>query len=774
MITHLFPGQGSQHRGMGGALFDEFRAVTDKADSILGYSIKTLCLDDPDTRLTNTIFTQPAVYVVNALSWMKTLIEATPPDMVAGHSLGEYNALLAAGVFSFETGLQLVRQRALLMAKAPAGTMMAVLGLDASRVEVVLKDQTALDVDLANDNAPDQTVLAGSARALEALIEPLTRAGAARCVMLNVGGAFHSRAMHASAQEFATHLETVTFAAPRIPVIANVTAEPYPAETVGNILARQMRATVQWRRTMDYMRRSGVSEMVEVGPGRVLTGLYRANAKTETQPAAAVAPGLSAVPTVHGSAPRARAARTPAQISAESLGSDDFRREYGVRYAYVAGSMYRGIASTALVVRMGKAGLLGFLGSGGLRLGVLETAIQSIQDQLRDGKPYGVNLLHHADDPALEAETVELFLRYDIRNVEAAAYIEVTEPLAHFRFKGAYRDAQGRATTPRRVIAKVSRPEVARGFLSPPPEPMLRNLVASGKLSEAEAALARELPVSDDICVEADSGGHTDGGVAYVLMPAMRQLRDELMRAHGFARPIRLGAAGGIGSPDAAAAAFLLGADFIVVGSINQCSPEAGTSDAVKDMLQRLDVQDTTYAPAGDMFELGAKVQVMKKGVLFPARGNKLYDLYRHYDSIEAMDPSVREMIERRYLKRGIDEVWEDTRRYYLERRPHEIERAERNPKHKMALIFKWYFARTTRLAVDGDTSQAADFQVHCGPAMGAFNRFVRGTDLEPWRARHVDVIADRLMQGAAAAMAEFYARWDTDDSQAGRRRRAG
>jgi trans-AT polyketide synthase/acyltransferase/oxidoreductase domain-containing protein len=759
MIAYLFPGQGSQHRGMGGELFDQFRAVTDKADALLGYSIRTLCIEDPGNRLTNTMFTQPAVYVVNALTWMGKLIDGTPPDVVAGHSLGEFNALLAAGVINFETGLKLVQQRASLMAKAPEGTMMAVLGIGAAQVETVLREQGAANVDLANDNAPDQVVLAGAAASLEALIAPLTKAGAALCKMLPVGGAFHSRAMEAAAREFAAHLDSVTFAAPKIPVIANVTAEPYPADSVAAILGRQMRSSVQWRRTMDWLRQRGVSEIVEVGPGRVLAGLHRANSGASVSRAI---PRPMVATAVRSQPPLAAA---PVPITAATLGAETFRRTYRTRYAYVAGAMYSGIASPALVVRMGKAGLIGFLGSGGLRLSVIEDAIRRIQDELRNGEPYGVNLLHHADDPALEAETADLLLRCDVRNVEAAAYMEMTAPLVHFRFKGAYRDGQGRPAALRQVMAKVSRPEVARAFLNPPPDALLRNLVAAGKLSDVEAAIARELPVSEDLCVEADSGGHTDGGVAYALMPAMRQLRDELVRTHRFRMPIRLGAAGGIGTPLAAAAAFMLGADFILTGSINQCSPEAGTSDAVKDMLQRMDVQDTAYAPAGDMFELGAKVQVMKKGVLFPGRANKLHDLYRQYESIEAMEPAVRDLVERRYLRRGIDEVWADTRRHYLERRPAEIERAERNPKHKMALIFKWYFARTTRLAVEGDVGQAADFQVHCGPAMGAFNRFARGTDLESWRARHVDVMADRLMRGAAAVLTEFYAGLGQDES---------
>jgi trans-AT polyketide synthase/acyltransferase/oxidoreductase domain-containing protein len=259
------------------------------------------------------------------------------------------------------------------------------------------------------------------------------------------------------------------------------------------------------------------------------------------------------------------------------------------------------------------------------------------------------------------------------------------------------------------------------------------------------------MPISADVCVEADSGGHTDAGVALVLLPAMRRLRDDMQARFGYAQPIRVGAAGGLGSPESIAAVFVLGADFVVTGSVNQCSPEAATSVAVKEMLATADVQDTAYAPAGDMFELGARVQVLRKGTLFPARGNKLYQLYRQYDSLDDIDDKQRRSIERTYFRRSFDEAWAEVRRHYLMTgRPEELAHAERDPKHRMALVFRWYFARTTRAAIEGEEQDRVNYQVHTGPAIGAFNRSVRGTALERWENRHVDAIAEWLMTGAA------------------------
>ena len=444
-------------------------------------------------------------------------------------------------------------------------------------------------------------------------------------------------------------------------------------------------------------------------------------------------------------------------IDPASLGDAGFRADYGLKYAYTAGSMYKGIASEALVVALGRAGLIGYFGTGGLTMSRIEAAIDTIQSQLTEGQPYGMNLLHAMEQPELEERTVDLFLARGIRFVESAAYTDVTPSVVRYRLKGVSRGPNDTIVTPNRILAKVSRPEVARAFMSPAPEAMVRELVASGRLTPQEAELGRSVPVSGEICVEADAGGHTDQGVAYAIMPAMLLLRDEMMSRHGYGRRIRIGAAGGIGSPEAAAAAFIMGADFITTGSINQCTVEAGTSDSVKDMLQDMNVQDTAYAPAGDMFESGAKVQVLRKGVFFPGRANKLYELYTRHNSLDEIDGQTRRQLEEKYFKRSIDDVWAETKEYYARTKPG-FEKLVLSPKQKMALIFKWYFVHSTRIAMRGTEEEKVNYQVHCGPALGSFNQWVKGTSLESWRNRHVDDIAERIMHGAATVLTSRYA----------------
>lgn len=453
-------------------------------------------------------------------------------------------------------------------------------------------------------------------------------------------------------------------------------------------------------------------------------------------------------------------------IDPARLGDSAFRSDYRLKYAYTTGSMYKGIASEALVIAMARAGLIGYFGTGGLKLDRINDAIDRIKSSVTEQQSFGMNLLHHMTDRESEERTVDLFLSRGIRFVESAAFMDVAPSVVRYRLRGVTRGPGETINTPHCVLAKVSRPEVARAFMSPAPDKMLRDLVAGGGLTAEEAELGQHIPVAGEVCVEADSGGHTDRGVAYALMPAMLRLRDEIMARHRYQKRIRVGAAGGIGTPESAAAAFIMGADFITTGSINQCTVEAGTSDIVKDMLQDMDVQDTAYAPAGDLFESGSKVQVLRKGVFFPGRANKLYELYTSHNSLDEIDSQTRKQIEEKYFGRSFDDVWLETKSYYSRLDP-QFEKRELSPKQKMSLIFKWYFIHTTRLAMRGVEEGRVNFQIHCGPALGAFNRWVKGTDIEPWRNRHVADIAERIMHGAASVLSQRYAEAALNDTPA-------
>jgi trans-AT polyketide synthase/acyltransferase/oxidoreductase domain-containing protein len=792
----LFPGQGAQRRGMGRDLFDRYPEAMAAADRILGFSVRELCLDDSGGRLTDTRYLQPALFVVNELTRRAYAAREPAPDYLAGHSLGEYNALLAADAFDFETGLALVARRGELMGRATGGAMTAVVGPGVARIADLLAEAGVDDVDLANLNSAEQVVLSGPAESLRRAAGAVTAAGAGRCVPLRVSAAFHSRHMADAAREFAAFLDGFELRDPRIPVIANVTARPYRPGEVGRLLAAQVHSAVRWSESMRHLLAQGVHRVAEQGPGRVLTGLWddaangpvpepqaaagsasgpaevgeaadgasaagrAAPAAPVSAPAAVLAPSPSRVGSAAGSATPVseRSADGMTTLTPERLGSAAFRADYGVRYAYLAGSMYKGIASTELVARMARAGLLGYFGTGGLRTERIEAAIATLRGELGPDGSFGMNLLHALHDPELEESTVRLFLRHGVRFVEASGFTRPTRALVLYRLSRAHRDGAGRAVAPNRLLAKVSRPEVATAFMEPAPEALVRSLLADGLLSAAEAEAGRALPLAGEVCAEADSGGHTDAAVAYTLMPAMTGLRDRMVAERGYPDGIRIGAAGGLGAPEGLAAAFVLGADFVVTGSVNQCTPQAGTSDTVKDLLAQADVQDTGYAPAGDMFEIGARVQVLWRGTLFAARANKLYQVYRQYDGLESIDAKLRRTIEEGWFRRDLEQVWKETREYYLRvGRPQEVERAEQDPKHRMALVFRWYFVHSTRMAMRGDPAERVNYQIHTGPAIGAFNRFAAGTALADWRNRHVDAVAEALMAGAAQVLRDRF-----------------
>lgn len=446
----------------------------------------------------------------------------------------------------------------------------------------------------------------------------------------------------------------------------------------------------------------------------------------------------------------ANAAESPSLAS--SLGSAAFRRRYRTRFAYATGAMYRGIASPKLVVRVGKAGMIGYFGTGGLTPPEIEDGIHYIQSALVLGEPYGANLLANEKAPERELEAVQLLMRCKVQNIEASAFVRMTPAIVLFRLKGLRRGKSGAIECQHNVMAKVSRPEIAERFMSPPPFDIVQRLVQEGKITAAEAEMAQRIPMSHDICAEADSGGYTDGAIPTILLPAMLRLRDDLSATYGYDEAICVGQAGGIGTPVAAAAAFLMGADFILTGSINQCTVDAGTSPAVKSLLQDLGVQDTDYAPAGDMFDSETKVQVLKRGVFFPARAATLYNMYQSFDSLDEVPARILEAIEKSYFKRSVQEVWSEMKAHlHRTGKQQEIARAEKDGKYKMALVFRWYFFHSAQLAMKGADDERVNYQVHTGPALGAFNQLVKGTTLETWTNRHADEIGVLLMREAAA-----------------------
>jgi trans-AT polyketide synthase, acyltransferase and oxidoreductase domains len=440
-------------------------------------------------------------------------------------------------------------------------------------------------------------------------------------------------------------------------------------------------------------------------------------------------------------------------IYPEYLGDRYFLELHKVKYPYIVGEMANGIATAECVIAAVQHGFMGSFGAAGLTPNIVEENLCRIKQTLGTTDSWGSNLIHSPNEPAIEAAVVDLYLKHDIVRVSSSAYMELSPHIVRYAFTGLHTDSNGHIQRKNHVLAKISRPEVARQFMQPVPTDMLRNLVANNLLTEQEANLATHLPVAEDITVEADSGGHTDNQVLTAQFPIIKQMSIEFSEQYQYARYLRVGAAGGLGTPHSLAAAFSMGADYVLTGSVNQGAVEAGVCEKAKELLAQAELADVEMAPAADMFELGVDLQVLKRGTMFSRRAIKLYDLYKKHNAIEEIPDADKTLLEKQYFRADLETVWQQTEVYFQERDPKQIEMAKKNPKYKMALIFRSYLGQSSRWAIIGDESRALDYQLWCGPAMGSFNYWTKDSFLATVAARTVGQIGLNLLEGAAVIL---------------------
>ena len=440
-------------------------------------------------------------------------------------------------------------------------------------------------------------------------------------------------------------------------------------------------------------------------------------------------------------------------ITPESFGNQDFKKEYNLKYAYMAGSMANEISGIDMVIAFAKQGFLASYGSGGVSAKKVEEAILKIQKELPNG-PYCFNLINSPHEPELEKNIVDLYLKYNVNVIEASAFINLTPNLVYYRVSGLSSDNCGNVVIKNKIIAKISRDKIARRFMEPAPKKFVDKLLEQNLITSEQAELAKLVPMADDVTVEADSGGHTDNRPMVSIYTVIRNLRDEVQSEFKYAKNIRIGLGGGISTPESLLAAFVMGADYVVTGSINQGCIEAGTSVDVKKALAEAEVTDVDMCPAADMFEMGVKVQVLKKNTLYPIRAQKFYDIYSRYNSIDEIPKDEKEKIEKQILQKTMEEVWTETVEFFSKRNGLDlIEKAKNDPKKKMALIFRWYLGLSPSWARNAVSERKLDYQIWCGPSMGAFNNWVKGTDLEKPENRFVAEIAKKIMNAAAYLM---------------------
>ncbi|RAN34626.1 PfaD family polyunsaturated fatty acid/polyketide biosynthesis protein [Hyphomonas pacifica] len=438
-------------------------------------------------------------------------------------------------------------------------------------------------------------------------------------------------------------------------------------------------------------------------------------------------------------------------IYPEWLGDRAFAQAHGARFNYVVGEMARGIATPRMVIEAVRCGCVGFYGSAGLQPDAIDVGLKEVKSVLGpDQISWGANLIHSPQQPGYEARVVDLFLERGVRRLSASAYMRLSPEIVRFTALGLARAKDGSITRANHVFAKVSRAEVAEQFMAPAPENILKALAAEGRISEAQADLAAQVPVALDITAEADSGGHTDNRAAAPLFSSLCLARDRVMERSGIdANMIRIGLGGGIATPHGVAAAFQMGAAYVLTGSINQAAVESGLSERARQLLAKAGPADVTMAPAADMFEQGIEVQVLKRGTLFAMRARKLHAFYRAGASYETMSTEDRKWLDG-VLGESFPAAWQKTRAYIQKANPKEASRAETDGNKRLALVARRYLFMAAQWARDGAEDRVSDYQIWCGPAQGAFNEWAAGTFLEPIKNRTVRQIALNLMEGAA------------------------
>ncbi|TFH87344.1 [acyl-carrier-protein] S-malonyltransferase [Billgrantia azerbaijanica] len=545
MKAFVFPGQGIQRKGMGSTLLPRYPELVSLADEVLGYSIASLCLEDPHNELNLTAFTQPAIYVVSYLGYLAAVDGEDSPDFLVGHSVGEYAALAAADVFDFATGLRIVQMRAALMAQADAGGLAAVLGRSQPQVTEMISASAIQGIEIANINSPSQIVVGGPSEALQSFVSFCSDKGC-RALMLKVSGPFHTSHMKQAQQQFRTYLADIPFQAPSIPVIANLTAEPHLAETFPETLARHIASPVQWKLCIEYLLNGGVEEFIEIGSPAILTPMID-DIRSNFSPA---------------DRGRQKGVQNEDLTPPASTGwtSHDFCQHFSCSYPFVIGSLGNGGAGPELISSVARHGVLSILDTEALDLDTLDMTLAKLAaDETTRGK-FGAALNASAAVSDHLDRLLQLFRQHDIRCIEVRGQSKPSAAISRFR-----EESSGET----RLLARVQDAEAAKAFLT-----------------EADA-----------VCIDL-SAPHTTQVSSLALVLEVMAQREALISAQPHRQKPLIGVGGIAGSAPLVEALLALGADFVMGGSAFLITREASLPAEIKSRLRQLSYRQ--YRPLPD------------------------------------------------------------------------------------------------------------------------------------------------------------------------------
>lgn len=724
----VFPGQGSQQVGMGAQLFSEFPELVKEADEILGYSIEQLCLHDPDKKLSKTEFTQPALYVVESLSYLMRKREKLSIKAVAGHSLGEYTALFASGAFDFSTGLRLVKKRGELMSAAKVdGGMAAVLNVDADKIESLLVKSKLAEIDIANFNKPDQIVIAGPKDKLKLAERIITRVGGT-FIPLNVSAPFHSRYMESAAKQFEQFLDEFEFGDLDIPVISNVTARPYQRSEIKVVLAKQICSPVRWSESVRYLMGMGDLDFIEVGPGDVLSKLA-ANIIKNCEPIVTDSPAgqeSSVVVKEAGQTANLMGVRRGDSEKQEPrlsiIGNDmGFSRYFSCASNYLIGAMD---GSVSYMSAARASGLLSYIT-------LPRSDIDSARSLIGEASKNGLGVRFQANFLVPEDEIIiaDALIEGHICHIEAEGFFRPTKALVKLRIKSAS------ANSSSRLLIRASSLEAAKKFMRPADQELVNQLVRDEQITAEEVSIAKELPLADAIAYS---------GEWQQLQQLIQARDDQIGRGKPFVdgRRVFIGSAYGIGSPSTVISAVTCGAEFVIADSIYLCTRESGVKSEIKSLLQVLNEADIAMAPHPDLFEFGQQVPVVDRNGSYVSYAKALLRIWKSEESVDKLSSYSLSVLEA-YALGELHEIWtnivKEPNRFSLR----EVEDAAQHPRLKLSLIIKY-------LLMEKSISDGIPLGI--GKELGEFNRWLNKKGVIEWQDRKLIDIASKVIDESSRA----------------------
>jgi len=558
MKAFIFPGQGSQRKGMGAELFAKYPDYVKQADDILGYSIEALCVDDKQQQLNFTAYTQPAIFVVSVLTYLEELESSGQPDSVAGHSIGEYAALFAAQVFEFDTGLRIVKKRAELMSQAEGSSLAAVVGLSKHELQSRIDDSHLFGIEIANINSPRQIVI-GSSTAIIKKFASFCDDQAGRVIPLRVSGAFHTSHMREAQTAFREYLNTLTFSAPTIPVLANYTAQPHEHDQIADTLANHLANSVRWTECIEHMLADGIDTFVEVG-SKILTPMINDIREHANMDAENISQNNEAE-------------ASEQSASKPQLEDISFCTKFGLKKPLIVGGGNADIG-VELISSLCREGVLSFLDTEKLSIADVESALSFLSSDTERNTKFGVSMIYKGDDE-FEERLVDLCLLYNVRFIELRSYLAPTPSILRYRKEGG---VDKNDSPNNHIIIRVSETEMVTTFLSSSVDLAVQD-------TTSKQGLKNTVNLVDAICVDTQAW-HFSNTCELASVDEIVNLCEQQLDASSLGK-VFVGLSGLVVTDNPVETAFEKGADFVSISTIFLLAEEAKIDQATKTVLRQ-------------------------------------------------------------------------------------------------------------------------------------------------------------------------------------------